>query len=97
MPSALLGIFGMRDALVLEIGTALLHYLAVSGFFVTVALIYTGALQGTGDTKSPFYISLVSQIVRAARILRRAWTRCTACARRTSGSPSCLDTSRGAR
>jgi len=33
------------------------------GFFVTVALVYNGALQGTGDTKSPFYISLVSQIV----------------------------------
>jgi Na+-driven multidrug efflux pump len=28
-----------------------------------VALTYTGGLQGTGDTKSPLYISLVSQIV----------------------------------
>ena len=28
-----------------------------------MALTYTGALQGTGDTKSPFYITLVSQIV----------------------------------
>jgi Na+-driven multidrug efflux pump len=27
-----------------------------------VALVYNGALQGTGDTKSPLYISLVSQI-----------------------------------
>jgi Na+-driven multidrug efflux pump len=63
VPSALLGIFGMRDAHVLEIGTQLLRYLTVSGFFVTVALVYNGALQGTGDTKSPFYISLVSQIV----------------------------------
>ena len=35
----------------------------MSGFFVTVALVYNGALQGTGDTTSPFYISLVSQIV----------------------------------
>jgi len=52
----------MTDVLVLEIGTALLYYLAVSGFFITVALAYTGALQGTGDTKSPFYISLASQI-----------------------------------
>ena len=63
VPSALLGVFGMRDAHVLEIGTGLLQYLAVSGFFVTVALVYNGALQGTGDTTSPFYISLVSQIV----------------------------------
>jgi Na+-driven multidrug efflux pump len=63
IPATLLGIFGMRDAHVLSIGTQLLHYLTVSGFFVTVALVYNGALQGTGDTKSPFYISLVSQIV----------------------------------
>jgi Na+-driven multidrug efflux pump len=63
MPSLLLGIFGMREPHVLEIGAQLLRYLTVSGFFVTVALVYNGALQGTGDTKSPFYISLVSQIV----------------------------------
>ena len=36
---------------------------AVSGVFVTVALIYTGGLQGTGDTRSPLYISIVSQVV----------------------------------
>jgi Na+-driven multidrug efflux pump len=40
----------------------LLSYLSVSGFFVTVALSYTGGLQGTGDTRSPLYISMVSQI-----------------------------------
>jgi putative MATE family efflux protein len=37
--------------------------LSVSGLFVTVALTYTGGLQGTGDTRSPLYISIVSQIV----------------------------------
>jgi Na+-driven multidrug efflux pump len=63
IPSVLLGIFGMREPRVLEIGSQLLRYLTVSGFFVTVALVYNGALQGTGDTKSPFYISLVSQII----------------------------------
>ncbi len=31
--------------------------------FIAVALTYTGGLQGTGDTKSPLYISIVSQIV----------------------------------
>ena len=41
----------------------LLRYLAVSGLFITVALAYTGGLQGTGDTKSPMYISIVSQII----------------------------------
>lgn len=63
IPRVLLGIFGMHDPVVLEIGVQLLGYLSISGLFVTVALAYTGALQGTGDTKSPLYISIVSQIV----------------------------------
>ncbi len=37
--------------------------LSVSGLFVTVALAYTGGMQGTGDTKSPLYISMISQIL----------------------------------
>jgi Na+-driven multidrug efflux pump len=41
----------------------LLAFLSVSGLFITVALSYTGALQGTGDTKSPLYISIVSQVI----------------------------------
>ena len=44
-------------------GKQLLRYLSVSGFFITVALTYTGGLQGTGDTRSPLYITLVSQVV----------------------------------
>jgi len=63
IPSMLLGIFGMDDPVVLGLGVELLRYLAVSGLFITVALAYTGGLQGTGDTKSPMYISMVSQIV----------------------------------
>ncbi|MFV2008084.1 MAG: MATE family efflux transporter [Longimicrobiales bacterium] len=63
IPRVLLGMFGMHDPVVLEIGVQLLGYLSISGLFVTVALAYTGALQGTGDTKSPLYISIVSQIV----------------------------------
>jgi putative MATE family efflux protein len=62
VPNLLLGIFGMKDPLVLEIGQTLLHYLAISGLFVTVALVHTGALQGTGDTRSPFIISIISQM-----------------------------------
>jgi putative MATE family efflux protein len=61
-PRLLLGIFGMTDPAVVALATSLLRFLAVSGFFVTLALTYTGALQGTGDTKSPLYISLASQI-----------------------------------
>jgi Na+-driven multidrug efflux pump len=53
----------MDEPVVLRLGTQLLGFLAVSGLFVTVALTYTGGLQGTGDTRSPLYISIVSQIV----------------------------------
>jgi putative MATE family efflux protein len=59
----LLAIFGMTEPLVLQIGGLLLRYLSLSGFFITVALSYTGGLQGTGDTKSPLYISIVSQVL----------------------------------
>ncbi len=62
LPGTLLGIFGIDDPVVLDIGRQLLTFLSVSGLFITVALAYTGGLQGTGDTKSPLYISLVSQI-----------------------------------
>jgi len=31
--------------------------------FIATALAYTGGLQGTGDTKGPLYISLISQVV----------------------------------
>lgn len=62
IPRYLLALFGMDDPEVVRIGVQLLGFLSVSGLFITVALAYTGGLQGTGDTKSPFYISLVSQI-----------------------------------
>jgi len=62
IPVYLLGIFGLTEPQVTSIGQQLLRYLSVSGFFITVALSYTGGLQGTGDTRSPLYISIVSQI-----------------------------------
>jgi MATE family, multidrug efflux pump len=63
VPQGLFAIFGLREPQVLSIGQQLLRYLSVSGLFITVALSYTGGLQGTGDTKGPLYISIVSQIV----------------------------------
>ena len=63
IPNYLLAVFGMTEPLVLSLGRTLLLYLSVSGLFITVALSYTGGLQGTGDTRSPLYISLVSQVV----------------------------------
>jgi Na+-driven multidrug efflux pump len=63
VPHALLAVFGMTEGHVVALGSQLLAYLAVSGLFVTVALTYTGGLQGTGDTRGPLYISLASQVV----------------------------------
>ena len=63
LPTLLLSLFGMTDALVTSLGVELLRYLSISGLFITVALCYTGGLQGTGDTRSPLYISIISQIV----------------------------------
>jgi putative MATE family efflux protein len=62
IPRLLLSAFGMTDPAVVDVAVQLLRFLAVSGFFVSVALTYTGGLQGTGDTRSPFYISLISQL-----------------------------------
>jgi Na+-driven multidrug efflux pump len=63
IPGPLLAVFGMNDGVVLDLAVELLGYLAVSGVFVSVALVYTGGLQGTGDTRSPLYISIVSQVI----------------------------------
>jgi putative MATE family efflux protein len=63
IPELLLGLFGMDQPEVVRIGVQLLAYLSVSGLFITVALTYTGGLQGTGDTKSPLYISIISQFL----------------------------------
>jgi putative MATE family efflux protein len=63
IPGPLLAIFGMTDPLVLTLGRQLLLFLSVSGLFITVALSYTGGLQGTGDTRSPLYISIISQVI----------------------------------
>ena len=63
IPTRLRGVVGMEAPVVTGLSVELLRYLAISGLFVTVALAYTGGLQGTGDTKSPMYISMISQIV----------------------------------
>ena len=48
--------------MVLGLGRQFLAFLSLSSIFLTVALSYTGALQGTGDTKSPMWITLISQL-----------------------------------
>lgn len=61
-PQQLLAVFGMNEPEAVAIGVQLLRVLAFSGLFISVALTYTGGLQGTGDTKGPLYISLISQV-----------------------------------
>ena len=63
VPRLLLGAFGMSDPVVVDIGQQLLTFLSFSGLFISVALVHTGGLQGTGDTRGPLYISIVSQII----------------------------------
>jgi putative MATE family efflux protein len=63
LPRQLLAVFGMDDPQVVELGVQLLRVLSLSGLFIAVALTYTGGLQGTGDTRSPLYISIVSQVI----------------------------------
>jgi putative MATE family efflux protein len=63
IPGRLLGLFGMDEPVVVALGRQLLAFLSVSGLFITVALTYTGGLQGTGDTRSPLHISIISQVV----------------------------------
>lgn len=63
IPQTLLGIFGMEDPLVLSLGGEFLAYLSLSSVFLVTALAYTGALQGTGDTRSPMVISILTQLV----------------------------------
>jgi putative MATE family efflux protein len=62
LPVPLLWIFDAHQGEIGAIAMVLLRYLAISGFFITLALVYTGGLQGTGDTRSPLYITLASQI-----------------------------------
>lgn len=62
IPETLLGVFGLEQPIVLDLGAELLGYLSISALFVTVALNYTGALQGAGDTRSPLVITLISQL-----------------------------------
>jgi Na+-driven multidrug efflux pump len=62
IPRYLLAIFGVDDPSVIDLSRQLLAFLSLSGLFITTALTYTGGLQGTGDTKGPLYISIVSQL-----------------------------------
>jgi len=48
------------DAAVIDAGADLLKVLALIQIPQMIAMVYSGALRGAGDTKSPFYIALIS-------------------------------------
>ncbi|HEX6280120.1 MAG TPA: MATE family efflux transporter [Pyrinomonadaceae bacterium] len=76
VPEQLLALFSVTEPAAVEMGSQLLRVLAFSGLFITVALTYTGGLQGSGDTKSPLYISIISQVVVPLSIcfvIQQAW------------------------
>ncbi len=57
--TAIMGLF-TPDQEVIGLGSILLKILAVIQIPQVIAMVYSGALRGAGDTKSPFLISLMS-------------------------------------
>ncbi len=62
IPRGWLALFGMSDPQVQSLGIELLAFLSLTSVFMTISLGYTGALQGTGDTRTPLVITLISQV-----------------------------------
>ena len=61
-PEDLLSIFGMMEGPVLEISVGLLRFLAFAGILTVTAQTFFGGLMGAGDTKSPMFITIISQV-----------------------------------
>ncbi len=61
-PTPLLSLFNAQSELVLSYGKALLQCLAFSGILLSATLAMTGGIQGSGATRLPMLIALVSQI-----------------------------------
>ncbi|MEG1416172.1 MAG: MATE family efflux transporter [Clostridium sp.] len=59
IPRELMSIF-ISDPKTIEFGTRCLMFAALEQPFIGVAMVLAGALKGSGDTKTPFYIALVS-------------------------------------
>lgn len=57
--AGIMGVF-TPDAEVIGMGSTLLKILAIIQIPQMIAMVYSGALKGAGDTKSPFLIALVS-------------------------------------
>ena len=55
----LIGMFTPSEEVV-HLGASALRIMAVAETFSTMAMVYTGALRGAGDTKQPFFVCIVS-------------------------------------
>lgn len=55
----LIGLFTPSEEVV-RLGASALRIMAVAESFSTMAMVYTGALRGAGDTKQPFFVCVVS-------------------------------------
>ena len=62
-PEKLLSIFEIVDGAVLEISVELLRILAFGGILTVTSQTFFGGLMGAGDTKSPMFITITTQIV----------------------------------
>ncbi len=62
LPVQLLDVFNASDEMVRHFGIVGLRYLAGSGICLMLALVFTGALVGAGDTVRPMVIAFISQI-----------------------------------
>ncbi len=60
-PTSLLSLFNVQSELVLDYGKALLQCLAFSGILLSATLAMTGGIQGSGATRLPMIIAMISQ------------------------------------
>ncbi len=61
-PFAVMSLFNPPDPEVLRLGVLCLQIAAVEQPFVAMTMAFSGALKGTGDTKGPFQIGLITNL-----------------------------------
>ena len=61
-PYAIMRLFNPPDPEVMRLGAICLQIAAVEQPFIALTMIFSGALKGSGDTKGPFKIGLVSNL-----------------------------------
>lgn len=62
IPGPLMALFGANDPAVMAVAVPGLRYLAISALLTPPMLVFTGALVGAGDTRTPLYVALITQL-----------------------------------